>query len=166
MTTPTDPPLLAGAELAKQVLAIIEDNPRRWRQDAWRRDCILPESSVERHREDPLDAGCGTAFCFAGWVAALDGVRWYPTGTYDWIGAPEKCDCTDVDGLCHDSRHTEVLSDYAAWRLGLDDDDAEALFDSGNGIDDLRRGVDALAAGESVYDAITGGPDWEPDDGA
>lgn len=142
---------LAGPELASEVMVLIEGNLERWYQDSWRHNG-LPEERYEAFREDPLNPNCKTSFCVAGWVAALDGVRWRE-GSVEYIGDPRRCNCTG--SVCRSDLHVMFVSDYARWRLDLADDEASRLFHGENTLDDLRQMVDALnRPGGSVYDVV------------
>lgn len=139
---------LSGPELAVEVVALIDDNLDRWYQDSWRHNG-MPEERYEAFREDPLNPKCKTAFCHAGWVAALDGVRWFE-GSLDLIGHPARCTCTGK--YCTVERHVIHVSDYAARRLGLNSDEASRLFNGDNTFSDLEAMTAAMARGGSIYD--------------
>jgi len=148
---------LSGPPLAAAVLELIEDNRERWQQGSWRWNGELPEEKYETHREDPLNPVCKTSFCAAGWVGAIDGVRW--SETIELIGHPSKCNCTTP--RCAVSSHMVHISDYAAARLGLNYDAASRLFNGDNTLEDLQDMVAAMARGDSVFDVT---PSWDQDD--
>jgi hypothetical protein len=167
-------PYLTGGPLARTVLSIIQDNQQRWDQSAWRHDrgtdvityCTTPTTAIEAFPEDPLNPACTTSFCFAGWVAALDGVRWAKGGNGMSIGNPAVCDCTTF--CCEKPEHQMTVDRYAAARLGIDDADACALFASANTLDELVAGVEAIEGGYGVREAfrrvMDGDDDWDDDE--
>jgi hypothetical protein len=111
----------------RRVLAHVEANQDQWEQDNYRVDLA-----------DFDDGRCGTAYCFAGWKAQLDGVKWkYPLHDFfpDVIALP--------DG-------SEASADaYAAQALGIEhtrDCGEIPLFEAHNTLDDLRRIVAELCA--------------------
>lgn len=157
----------SGADLAVGVLELIEDNRDRWNQGNWRLNG-LPEEKYEQFREDPLAPECRTSFCKAGWIAAIDGVKWFAWGggpmpvprsedepsvwdlSSDQVGNPAVCDC--LGAACVNPEHALFVRDYAAERLGLDERQADILFHGANTIGDLRLLVDAMVAGEDLCD--------------
>lgn len=152
---------LSGPELAVEIVALIGDNLDRWYQDSWRHNG-QPEERYEAFREDPLNPSCKTSFCHAGWVAAVDGVRWF-AGSNDLIGHPARCTCTGKH--CTVERHVIHVSDYAAGRLGLNSDEASRLFNGDNTFDDLEAMTAAMARGGTVYDVrLERDDDYEDND--
>lgn len=139
---------LSGPELAVEVVALIDDNLNRWYQDSWRHNGE-PHEKYEEFREDPLNPSCRTSFCHAGWVAAIDGVRWFD-GSNDLIGHPDHCTCTGK--YCTVTSHVIHVSDYARTRLGLDETEAARLFNGDNTFSDLEAMTAAMAAGQTVFD--------------
>lgn len=125
----------------RRVLAHIEANLKYWRQEDYRADLgdLVPPDSGEIR--------CGTAFCFAGWKAQLDGVRWKYTATSTR------------------DRHLIVLPDgsettadeYAAKAFGIEHTRHRCeipLFAAENTLDDLRRIIGELCeSAEAVADA-------------
>lgn len=145
---------LAGPDLAYEIVELIKDVEERWNQGSWRENG-QPGERYEVWREDPLAPGCQTSFCAAGWVAAVDGVRWvgYPDpdvkGGYalspDLVGDPEKCTCTTP--VCTKSWHAISVSDYARQRLQLEERDSMVLFHGENTLDDLATLVSEMRSG-------------------
>jgi hypothetical protein len=135
------------ADLAVEVMAVIETHQDRHDQMSYRRDASYT-GTIEDYREDPLNPACQTSFCFAGWVAALDRVRW--ADYLLTIGDPDVCDCSGL--RCMVAAHQMPVDQYAARRLGLYV--GTVLFDSHNDLDALRAGVKALVNGENVEDAV------------
>lgn len=158
---------LYGGELATEVLEIIEENLGRWDQGSWRHDlddeayCTAPVTAVEAFAEDPLNPACSTSFCFAGWVGALDGVKW-AKGSSDRIGNPQRCTCTTY--CCEEEHHQVAIDSYAAYRLGITAHQGDALFSGDNGLEDLRNGVEAIVAGTDVALAVRHGNGWDDGD--
>lgn len=147
---------------AVEAMSVIETHPDRHDQGAWRTEKGTERNAYENFRDDPLNPECGTAGCLAGWVAFLDGVRW--AGIYniefarwyraaDMVSDPDRCTCPPQDRLCTCGNYMTV-NDYASQRLGIDVDEANALFDGDNDLSDLREGVKALMNGENVYEAV------------
>lgn len=105
-------------ELMDRVLDQISKNPKTWDQTTWRR---------------PTGNECGTAMCFAGWVADLSGAEWYSNtaGTVEFAKV-------DVGGV------PVWVDEYATAALGIKSWEAEQLFESSNTLDDLREIVEDL----------------------
>src|SRR6478752_211362 len=107
MTAPTP-----NAELAYRVLDQVDADPASWDQSKW------------FYR--PLGASFGTAACFAGWTSLLSGdePRWvhgYQMQTYAVVA----------------SGKTRYIEARAAELLGIDENQADALFYGGNTREDL-----------------------------
>lgn len=167
-------------DLAVTALSVIETRPERWDQGSWREDFNNPDRPIEDFHDDPLDDQCGTAFCMAGWVAALDRAKWagrltsvgrnnYRFDMYgDRVADPDRCTCPPQRPFCT-CENTMLVSEYAQMRLGLTVDEADALFNGDNQIEDLRAGVKALLNGEDVDTAVSTSrwgrdDDYEEDD--
>lgn len=146
--TPTRPDYraMSGPELARAVMDVIEDNQERFYQGTWRKDIdpngytVYPgdthaSSMLEAHPEDPLHPACRTSLCVAGWVAALDRVKWM-YGNPEHVGDPERCDC--LGKFCRKEEHQVQVGVYARDRLGLDLGEAETLFHGDNSLQDVR----------------------------
>lgn len=115
MTTP-------NVALLRQTLAHIEANPDEWNQRHWR---------------------CGTGMCFAGWAATLAGGQWYEDDQ-----SVHRDELIAEDGDTGEYDHGGVITvhvdDRARRILGLDEGQAERLFDAVNNLHDLRRIVGEL----------------------
>jgi len=148
---------LQGPELAIEIVALVEENLRRWDQDSWRRNG-QPEEKYEEFREDPLNPMCRTSFCVAGWVVAIDGTRW-GLGSQDMVADPSKCNCTSKS--CLNPAHQMYVSDYARQRLQLTGPQADRLFRGENTLDDLQLMADTLVRGGDILDVEL---DSDPDD--
>jgi hypothetical protein len=152
---------LTGGSLAVVVLDVIEDNRDRWYQGAWRQDLdsdgsylqpcdgIAGPTVLEAFAEDPLNPACTTSFCFAGWTAAIKGVKW-AKGDQESIGDPERCDCKTP--CCVVLDHQMSLPNYARRVLGIGEHEGDILFNGDNQIDDLRRMVEELDQYGSIDD--------------
>lgn len=84
------------------------------------------------------DNVCGTAGCFAGWRAMLDGwtvVKNQIPGLTPMM--------MDADG---EVTYADEIGDYARDRLELTRDESRDLFDPDNGLAKLKHPVDALCA--------------------
>jgi hypothetical protein len=160
---------LTGGSLAVAVLELIEDNIDRWYQGAWRQD-IGPDGNylqpcdgisgptvLEAFAEDPLNPACTTAFCFAGWTAAIKGVKW-AKGDQETIGDPERCDCTTPCCIVMD--HQIGLPSYARRVLGIRNHEGDMLFNGDNDIYSLRQMVESL----DRYGEIDSDDEYDGDD--
>lgn len=111
MTSPNTAELVA-------IYQHIKAHPEEWRQGWWGRR-----------------TQCGTAFCFGGHAAVRAGAKlqWRPSIDAD-MAAVEAIDfVTTPDG------GTELIDEFAARVLGLDDGDADLLFAAFNDLDDIRQ---------------------------
>lgn len=94
---------------------------RQWDQTSW----VTPEQI--RIVDDNLAAGCGTAYCVAGWLAAQQ----HPELMHS--------SCAIVGDM---KLHS---SDVARELLGITDDQADVLFASTNSAADVRRAAEWIA---------------------
>ena len=101
-------------EALRETLAAVKANPDHWHQLQW---------ITQR-------PGCGTAYCFAGWRAALDG---YTEESRRW--------CCAVDPT---TGRSVSIPDYAEECLGLTSEQADELFHPFNTLADLERIVAEL----------------------
>lgn len=141
----------ANVVLARATLEVIKANPEGWAQQHWR---------------------CKTGMCFAGHAAVLAGAEFVVPasligshGTYFEIMPGDRTPVDYVVELVrHDSiaeprrtwaessaryvelPHVTSIKNFARQALGLDDTQAEALFEGGNTLADLERMVAALEA--------------------
>lgn len=157
---------LVGAPLAQEVLAIIQENEERWHQSSWRHEnvekwdveldryegtdpeilaCDVPATAIEAYIEDPLHPSCTTAFCLAGWVGAVKGVKWAKGDNKETIGNPEVCNCVGL--CCVNSSHQMSIGTYARIQLGISESAADRLFNGDNRIEHLEAGVQAIVEG-------------------
>lgn len=108
-------------------LTEIERNPHRWRQDEWIAGWVKPAATTWTE--------CGTTFCYAGITGARHG----------WLPVP---DCHGwATGYMHHPDNPDVLeyaSDIAQRILGLDDEEADSLFHSGNDLAALRDEIENI----------------------
>lgn len=114
-----------NVDLLKRTLAHIEAHPDRWDQMDWRNT----DADSER---------CGTACCFAGWAAILNGSTWdVPDDQVRQQLDLDEDRLMEVDGGV-------MVSDAARDALGLTGKQADQLFDCGNRLRDLRSIVGEL----------------------
>jgi len=109
-----------------------------WKQDEWIREAF-PIDLVDIDLVDNVDNGpsCGTAMCFAGWTAYLDGF-------------------TDVDGYervmvnptTGETLAMDGIEEYATDSLDLTTYQADDLFEGGNELSDLEEIIDFIAEQE------------------
>jgi hypothetical protein len=135
---------MADVAKLRRVLARVEEEAAKdghggWNQGVW---------AVSQGSE-PGKAECGTAFCFAGWVAALDGMlptwqRVGPDAEWQWVATQ----VSTPEGV-------EYISDYARRSLELDWDSAWVLFGGSNTLDDLRRHVEHIAQFGTTQSKVT-----------
>jgi len=115
----------AESEAKKQAAGL----PNEWDQGQWGR--------IDRQ------SGCATACCIAGRQALLDG------GIFVHASSP----WMRVTGMVNEARmpggRVVEIRDYAADRLGLHEEQADALFGSENELADLRRIIDLIGTGET-----------------
>jgi hypothetical protein len=108
-----------NTSLVSQVLEQIDTHPETWNQAYWR---------------TPIGYGptCGTAHCFAGWVATLTG--------WVWLN----------DVLVEKDDQILAVAFAAAHELGITDAQALRLFAGGNDRDDLDDVLDQIKNGVKV----------------
>lgn len=147
-----------NTDVAVTALAIIETHPERHDQENWRVE-DRDGKPVEDFADDPLNDECGTSGCLAGWIAFLDRVKWAGNPVYpglhqaDRVADPDRCTCAPDERFCV-CGYNMPISFYAQRRLGIDYEEASALFDPANTTDDLSAGVKAVVNGEDVTDAV------------
>lgn len=119
MTAPTP-----NAELAYKVLDHIDAHPESWDQEDW-------------YRKE----ACGTVACFAGWAVEFE--------RYDVALSEEQTATLDVPAHRF-GRHVvgaagrRTFRDAAAEALGIDDGQADDLFEGSNSREDLGRLVEEI----------------------
>lgn len=128
-----------NVDLLEEIFNFISEHPLTWRQASWY--AILDkETGVWKHDlrvEDVQELNsCGTSFCFAGHVALREGFPNPPLQNNEEWGRMV------LHGV--DDEEFELVDEFAAKRLGLDSDQAGALFDGDNDLDDLRFMIDVL----------------------
>jgi hypothetical protein len=113
-----------------QTMQYIEEHPEEWDQGNW---------AVTK-------AGCGTAYCFAGTWAALNGAE-FDFNDY-WIKEYgfSTAHMAAIDGS------VQHVSRWASESLELEGTDSEILFRSTNSLADLREMVKLLSEGEDLED--------------
>lgn len=102
-----------------------------WNQYSW----------ITVFENNNVAATCGTAACFAGWAAILDGAQIDLTNANALVKlTPElRAQYPEFQGLKYDTIH---VSEYSRVVLGLHIDQASRLFWAGNDKEDLRKIVD------------------------
>ncbi|HEY2193634.1 MAG TPA: hypothetical protein VGH76_15255 [Actinomycetospora sp.] len=123
-----------------ELLSTVNDHIRKFpdlhNQACWAEGVAI--DSVDwigaRETEADLRAGevCGTAFCFAGWAALLDG----------WHQCRGDCESFVVD----ETGHVQHMEYAARESLGLTAVQADYLFDGGNTQELIDRYVAAIVA--------------------
>lgn len=116
---------MANVEKCERVLAHVKADPELLRQDKWM-----------------IKNECGTAGCFAGWAALLNGhtPRWHHFGSDDW----ESAYACDEEGRC------VLISEVAESLLELTKREADVLFYGKNKIEDIELMVKNLANGDPI----------------
>lgn len=118
-------------DLAKQVLAHITAQPGSWNQSMWARR-----------------TECGTAFCFAGHAVAIA----YPGAVFDF--GDDVLFGDEVDDAYHVTLPGESeprgVRDVAMERLGLNEGEANELFDSYNDLEDLAVTIENIAFAHAI----------------
>jgi hypothetical protein len=161
---------LTGGALAQEVLTLIEENTARWEQGSWRVDngpadeavCTTPISSIEAYAEDPLNPACTTSFCFAGFVGAVKGVKWAKNNIHEDIGDPDRCDCKGF--CCIDPEHQMSIGIYARRVLGLEEYDADKLFNGDNSLSTLQGYVEDIVQHGEILSYNYGDNDEDDDE--
>lgn len=122
-------------ELLHRVMDYIETHPKNWIQSSWfwitdhNNDLVPHLIDVEVEEVN----SCGTAMCFAGHAALMEG---FP--------APPKVQHTEWSRKIDGDFWPESVDAFATKRLGLSSEVAEELFDSENTIEQLREMVDYI----------------------
>lgn len=136
-----------NVELLTQVFKYIKNNPQTWRQQTWY--AIVDRNSGDRTfeiREEIVEDAnkCGTSFCFAGHVAIREGFALPPKDNDEtWSRR-----FVDAEGY----NDYEEVDEFASKRLGLDYNQAEALFSGGNTMDDIEFIVRILVTSDGDLD--------------
>jgi len=122
------------------------DAPVRWNQEVWgtaEPDAVNVNEIVERSSDDYggydsyYPVSCGTAFCFAGWAAKVEGSKlliptWQYSGDYSILDIEH---VQDKDGNIHN------IKNFAMKALGISSVDAGTLFDASNDLEDIETEV-------------------------
>lgn len=128
MTTSTT----RNVEGLEATMAYIEAHPDEWDQDSW------------GNRR-----ACGTSYCFAGTWALVSGAKLDWRVVADDYGIPDTGRATFLDSV---NDGEEMIDDYAARTLGLNDDDVDRLFYTNPSVTEMRRLVEHLKAGKDAND--------------
>lgn len=125
-----------NVELLDEIMSYIEAHPRTWNQANWYVN-VDPEDGSTKHfwriEEVTEQNSCGTSFCFAGHVALREG---FP--------APPLQNGVEWEREVSGERWGEAVDAFAEKVLGIDPEQAEALFAGENTMADLRNMVTAL----------------------
>lgn len=121
-----------NVELLEQTMQVIKDTPELHRQGYW-----------------GTKTDCGTAMCFAGWAVTLEG--WvFQFGDYESTDPNERSlSSFVVKGDDQIGRH---VPEVARALLGLENHEAETLFDAINTPEMLERMVKDLVNDEPLKD--------------
>ena len=127
-----------NTDLLDLVLDVIEHEEKRpegvgWDQREWVRSVLDEDRNM-----------CGTALCFAGWAAYLNG---YTEPVVEQFGV-DRARFVEVDALRNpatgETLRWNEISSFARERLGLNYREADALFFGGNDLSDLHIIVTVL----------------------
>lgn len=125
-----------NVELLEEIMSYIEAHPQTWNQANWYVN-VDPETGSQKHfwriEEVTEQNSCGTSFCFAGHVALREG---FP--------APPLENGVEWEREVSDLTWGESVDVFAEKVLGIDPEQAEALFAGENTMADLRNMVTAL----------------------
>lgn len=120
--------------LLDEIMGFIKVHPETWRQESWYRivDLTTGREVYGKVEEEVSEVNsCGAAFCFAGHVAIAKGFPSPPKKAGDeWFRM--------VDNPLWETPDEETVDEFARDVLGLDEDQADTLFDAANTIDDLE----------------------------
>ena len=125
-------------ELAAAVAKIIRKRRKLWNQRAWfgREAGSVAAMRAALLEEEPQ---CGTTGCVAGWVTALSLPGTVQVATHGSFWGPEG---TSLEGSA---------SQFAKEKLGLNDSQAEWLFDPARTAGQVLFALDQVAAGRYWY---------------
>lgn len=131
---------MANNELLLDVLDHIKNNPQNWRQDAW--FAFVDENGHRVWDTVSFDVeevnSCHTAFCFAGHAALKTGFVAPPKNAYS--GWKMEVD----DPSTYSGKRNVYVEDYAREKLEITWDQADALFNGDNTLEDLEAMVKAI----------------------
>lgn len=113
----------------EQVMAYIEAHPKEWKQSTW---------GIQK-------VDCGTAYCFAGTWAAMNGGK-FLFDAEQW----RRHGVAHADDVQFGDDPPVPIPRWAIKTLGLDNGDADVLFDGGNSMEELREMVNHIAEGRSL----------------
>jgi hypothetical protein len=138
---------MADIELMRKVLDAVWVAGERWQQDTW----AQPVQWVEQP-EDGIYPACGTAGCFAGWLAILDGFDRYDATNEALVNSQGERLRLWHFGNAYPTSEGEwpagvqTVATYAAERFGLSFQDAELLCGASNSLTQLEDIIDKLEA--------------------
>ena len=132
-----------NVELLDLVIKTIKADPTKWNQGYYR---TIPNRAKPEQQQDGrlvYAINCRTAFCVAGWAVQLGSENtpaWTDSST---IVANEHDDPEEV------SEGTIFASARAKRLLGLDEYQADELFNGDNSLDEIERVVDQIKEEDS-----------------
>ena len=145
--------------LLRKTLEGVTADPLQWTQRHWR-----DVTDVTVTNDQNVSFHCGSACCFAGHAALLNGARWtVPSGDIGNIKLVECVTVTDdeFESLkqhygkdAFENRFTVSVSMYARWALGLTSLEAHDLFKARNTLDDLTNIVNRYIAEQEAIDVM------------
>lgn len=148
---------MANIELLDKVLNHIQAQPYTWDQDVWRtfgNDTNFKTVTDDNKSKDVLAVDCGTSFCFAGWACQLSNepAEWHSKTTLYANEADIEQHGDEVDTA---GGFKVIEPGYRAQRLlGLDNDQAEAMFAEGRTMEELENYIEQIKAGVEGKDII------------
>jgi hypothetical protein len=112
-----------------------------WRQDEWLREEYTNDSAYDVNTDTYIGRGevCGTAMCFAGWTAWVDGYR-EVDGQSGYMVNPK----TDHKLANHE------IEKYAKDSLLLNWEQTNWLFDGDNEIADIEEAISEIEKGQEA----------------
>lgn len=125
-----------------------------------------------QHRQDnyatPIRNGaevCGTGLCLAGFIGVRLGAQ-LPPLLHEWDGTPYYDEWTVNPHTGEYDQNGVHIADFAANNLGVNHEQAEALFFGENSLDGLRRmrSILALSPTADFDDLVDGAADGDDDD--
>jgi len=120
-------PFAANVALLRAVLTRISTDPAHWDQSAWSR--VLSE--IDKASQG---ATCGTAYCVAGWATHL-------AGAIDDVASNGH-----LSGFVEFGGKSYSIETLAKRLLGVDPDEASALFNAGNDAAAVWEAAEQIAA--------------------
>lgn len=135
-----------NADLADEVIAVIEAMPERWDQETWATSEKCPDPD-----KDILEEGwsCGTGMCFAGWSVAIGHeLEWIESNSQFYpccfaIPAGE-AEIPSFMPARESYAQGMTIEEAARYLLGITVSEADALFAAGSNLEDIKQHVAKL----------------------